>query len=310
MLRFRRPGRGPAAPAPLRRGPGRRRAMLLLALAGLLAGGGGLRAAPPERAVILGGDLAEIAFALGAGGRVVGTDTTATHPPEAAALPKTGYLRRISAEGVLSLSPDLVLAAPAAGPETALAQLRAAGVPVETGPSADGWAGVLPKIAFMGAALGREAEAQALASSVAQRMAAVRAVVAGAASQPATLFLISVGRGAPMAAGTGTAAHEMLVLAGARNVGEGFEGYKPLSTEAAIGLAPEVLLLPAHAVEAAGGLEAAIDLAGLRDTPAVRDGRVIVMDAMLLLGFGPRTPDAVAELAGALHPDLAGRLDP
>ena len=41
-------------------------------------------------------------------------------------------------------------------------------------------------------------------------------------------------------------------------------------------------------------------------TQAGRDGRVIVMDGLLLLGFGPRTVEAAAELAGALHgQDLA-----
>ncbi|HET9067515.1 MAG TPA: ABC transporter substrate-binding protein, partial [Amaricoccus sp.] len=87
----------------------------------LLLAGGALLLAPRARAagrrvLVLGGDLAEIAFAIGAGGEVVATDDTAIWPPEAEALPKIGYLRRLSAEGVLSLAPDLVLASPDAGP--------------------------------------------------------------------------------------------------------------------------------------------------------------------------------------------------
>lgn len=122
------------------------------------------------------------------------------------------------------------------------------------------------------------------------------------------LFLISVGRGAPMASGSGTAADAMIGLAGARNAVTGFEGYRPLSTEALIGLAPDALLLPEHAARAVGGGAAALEVAGLLRTPAGRSGRVVVMDGLKLLGFRPRTPEAVRELARALHPDLSGRL--
>jgi iron complex transport system substrate-binding protein len=279
-----------------------RRAVLLSIAAGLAARPA--RAAA-RRVLVLGGDLVEIAFALGAGERLVGADDTALWPPEAAALPKVGYLRRLSAEGVLSLSPDLVLANPAAGPEAALAQLRAAGVPIVMGPEGDGFAAVAPKIAFMGRELGRPVEAAALSERIERDMAALQARLAAATGRPSVLFLMSVGRGAPIASGTGTAADAMIRLAAGRNAVSAFAGYKPLSTEAAVGLAPEVVLMPDHATESAGGAEAALALAGLTDTPAGRAGRVVSMDALALLGFGPRTPAAVAELARALHPELA-----
>ncbi|HRO10202.1 hemin ABC transporter substrate-binding protein [Amaricoccus sp.] len=274
----------------------------LLAAAGALLVATRVRAAA-GRVLVLGGDLVEIAFALGAGGAVIATDETALWPPEAEALPKVGYLRQLSAEGILSLAPDLVLASPDAGPPAVMEQLRAAGLAVEVGPAGTGFAAVAPKISFVGKALGREAEAGALAARVAAEMAAVEAALAAVPDTPSVVFLISVGRGAPMAAGSGTAADAMIRLAHARNAVAGFEGYKPLSAEAAVGLAPDALLLPEHAVDAAGGAERALALSGLANTPAGREGRVVVMDGLKLLGFGPRTPAAVAELARALHPD-------
>jgi iron complex transport system substrate-binding protein len=277
-----------------------RRALLAAGAAALVAPA---RAAAGSRVVALGGDLVEIAFALGAGGALVGADDTAVWPPEAEALPKAGYLRRLSAEGLLSLAPDLVLASPAAGPDAALNALRAAGVRVETAPEGDGWASVAPKIAFMGRMLGRDADAAALTARLEARMRQVEVALAGVDREPSVLFLISVGRGAPMASGTGTAADAMIRLARGRNVVTDFEGYKPLSAEATLGLQPEVVLLPSHAAEAAGGSEAALAAAGLAETPAGLAGRVVVMEGLKLLGFGPRTPEAVAELAGALHPD-------
>lgn len=280
----------------------RRQALLLTACgaAGLAISQAAAQAT--RRVVVLGGDLAEIAFALGAGGQVVATDDTALWPPEAEALPKVGYFRRLSAEGVLSMAPDLVLASAGAGPPVAIDQLRSAGVEVALAPPGEGFDAVLAKIAFTGRALGIEAEAATFAERVRAEMAAVEAALADLAEWPSVLFLISTTNGAPMAAGADTAADAMIRLAHARNAVEGFEGYKPLSAEAALGLAPDVVLMPNHAAEAAGGGEAALARAGLAATPAGRAGRVVVMDGLKLLGFGPRTAEAVAELARALHP--------
>ena len=286
----------------------RRRTLLLAAAAGASAGFAASRAWPAalRRVVIAGGDLTEIAFALGAGDMVAGADTTASWPPEAAELPKIGYMRRLSAEGVLSLRPDLVILGEGAGPETAIAQLEAAGVAIARSPGGEGVETVPAKIAFMGEALDREAEAAALIAGFKAEMAALDAALAPIETRPSVLFLISAGRGAPMASGENTSAAAVIALAKGRNAVTGYEGYKPLSAEAAIAAAPEALLLPAHAVEALGGVEQVLARPEIAATRAGRDGRVIVMDGLKLLGFGPRTPEAVAELARALHPDRAG----
>jgi hypothetical protein len=112
----------------------RRRTLLRAAVLGTVAGVAAAfaEAEPPGRVVVAGGDLTEIAFALGAGDRIVGVDATSTHPPEADDLPDIGYFRRLSAEGVLSLAPDLLLAAPETGPEIGLEQIAAAGVEIRT----------------------------------------------------------------------------------------------------------------------------------------------------------------------------------
>lgn len=262
-----------------------------------------LRAAA-QRVLIVGGDLVEIAWALGAGSMIVGADTTATFPPEVEALPKVGYMRRISAEGALSLSPDLVILAGGAGPAAAVDALSAAGLRIARAPGGDDLSAIPAKIAFMGEALGRAAEAAALIARHAARMEALSAALSGVEARPPVLFLMSAGRGAPMAAGAGTAAQTIIELAHGRNAVAGYEGYKPLSAEAALAAAPEAILLPSHAVGPLGGVEAALARPEIAPTPAGRAGRAIVMDGLKLLGLGPRTPEAAAELAMALHPGL------
>lgn len=288
----------------------RRRSLLIAAAAGVSAGLAASRVWPASsrRVVIAGGDLTEIAFALGAGNMVVGADTTASWPPETDSLPKIGYMRRLSAEGVLSLRPDLIVLGEGAGPETAIAQLEAAGIAIAQAPGGEGVETVAPKIAFMGEQLGRGAEADLLIARFEAEIAALRAALAPVDTRPAVLFLISAGRGAPMAAGENTAAAAIIALAKGRNAVTGYEGYKPLSAEAAIAAAPEVLLLPAHAVDLLGGSEAVLARPEIAATPAGQARRVIVMDGLKLLGFGPRTPRAAAELARALHPARASEI--
>ena len=82
----------------------------------------------PKRVVSVGGALTETVYALGAGELLVGSDTTSYYPEAAANSPKVGYQRALSAEGILSLSPDLVIMTDEAGPPPVLAQLNSAGV--------------------------------------------------------------------------------------------------------------------------------------------------------------------------------------
>lgn len=257
--------------------------------------------AETRRIAVAGGDLTEIVYALGAGGALVGADTTSTHPEAAGALPKFGYLRRLSAEGLLSLRPDLVILRAEAGPPAVIDQLRAAGLDLAVAPAGEGVDVVRRKIAFIGRVLGRETAAAKLTERFDRDLGALEARVARVSARPGVLFLISAGRGAPMAGGRGTAADAMIALAGGRNVAAELEGYKPLSEEALAGLAPDVLLLPDHVAAALGGAEAAPALPGLAISAAPK---VVVMDGLRLLGFGPRTAETAAELAEALHPDL------
>ncbi len=265
----------------------------------------GLMAAEAARIVSVGGALTEIAFALGVGDRIVGVDTTSTWPPETEDLEKVGYMRRLSAEGVLSLTPDLVLLTPHAGPPTAIDQIRAAGVRIAMGPGGTGLDSVVPKIRFVGDTVARQAKAEELAERFKEDMAVLQTQLKTVSDRPRVLMLISVSRGAPMAAGLDTSAHAMIELAGGQNAITGVSGYKPVSAESLIGAAPDILLMPQHTADSGGGAEAVLKRPDLAGTPAGRNGRVVVMDGLKLLGFGLRTPEAVAELARAFHPAKA-----
>jgi iron complex transport system substrate-binding protein len=88
----------------------------------------------------------------------------------------------------------------------------------------------------------------------------------------------------------------MLRLTGAENVLATQEGYKPISPEALAALAPEVIITTRMTVESVGGEDKLMASPGIALTPAAKQGRIIVMDDLLLLGFGPRLPEALSEL--------------
>ena len=263
------------------------------------------RAQTPPRIVSVGSALTEIVYALGAEGLLVGVDTTSQYPAAAQALPQVGYMRALSAEGVLALKPTLVVATTAAGPATTLDQLRATGVEVIVLPDLSDYDSVIAKIASVGRVTGKQREAEAMIARGRGDMAALTARLAKATGKPRVLFLLSMGGGAPQAAGRDTAADGIIRLAGGANAIDGYAGYRPLTPEAVIASRPDVVLVTRQTALAMGGAQAVLDQPALRQTPAGRAGKVLEFDTLLLLGFGPRTPQAALELAMALHPELA-----
>lgn len=250
-----------------------------------------------ERVVIAGASFVEIAYALGAGERVVGIDHTATHPPETAEVANIGYFRRLAPEGILALAPDLVIAAADAGPPRTFDILESAGVAVLRGPEAETPEEVTGKIRFMGEALGLVRAAEALAADYQARLAAVRDALPRDEDPPRVLFVLAIQGGAPLVGGRDTVPDAMLRAAGLANAADGMEGFKPLGPEAIVAAVPDALLMMPEHAERAGGLDAVLDGSGLSLTPAGRERRAMTMEGALLMRFGPRTPEAIATLA-------------
>ena len=258
------------------------------------------------RVVAVGGAVTEIVYALGEEARLLAVDSTSLYPAPTQDLPNVGYMRQLSAEPILALAPDLVLAIADSGPPAALAQIEDAGVPVVTVPDDYTPEGVLEKIDVIAAALGVEAKGRALRAEVAAELAAVKAAFGDVGERPRVLFLLTISKGrTTVAAGRKTSAEGIIALAGGVNAIDGFESYKPLSPEAAVAAAPEVLLIGERSLDLLGGMAGLLAIPEVALTPAAQNRRVVVMDTLLLLGFGPRTAEAAAKLGKALHPEIA-----
>lgn len=254
------------------------------------------------RLVVLGGAITETVCALGACDRIVAADASSTEPAEVKARTSLGFHRQISAEGVLSARPGAVLVSPDSGPPEALKQIARAGVRVIEVPGEASAEGSLERITFIGDLLRAKGPSQELAGQLRTRLKAVQDRV-GAAPPPRVLFIYARGGGTMMVAGRDTAAGELIRLAGGRNAVTGYEGYKPLTAEAVVMARPDVVLLTSGGLEVMGGERALWQAPGLAQTPAFKDKRVVAVDDLLLLGFGPRLGEAVEIVAQALHPE-------
>lgn len=256
----------------------------------------------PARIVAAGGAITEIIYAVGAQDRVVGVDSTSQYPADALRTKANiGYLRALSAEGVLSLRPDLLLASEGAGPPDTLKLLAEAKVPTIRVNEAFTAEGVVARIRTVADLVGEGGKGRLLSDAVRGEFDTL-AVRRGTLTQrKRVLFVLALQNGRPMVAGRDTAAAAIIELAGGINAGETMEGYKPMTDEAVIAAAPDVVLM----MDRGAPTPSASSLFGLpafAATPAASSQGLVVMDGLFLLGFGPRTPAAAGELMRALYP--------
>ena len=263
----------------------------------------------PQRWVSAGGALSEWVAALGGESKLVGVDTTSQHPASLKALPSIGYQRQLSAEGILSLRPQVLVGTEEMGPPPVLAQIRSAGVQVEMFSARPDLPTLKGNLQHLGALLGSEAKARELFTGYEQALEQQKRWVATAQAThkaPGVLMLIGNAGGKPLIAGKGTAADWMLQQAGGRNLAT-HSGYKPFSVESLAGLSPEVLVfadraLTGEAARAALFKENPI----LASTPAAKHARVFELDPTLLVGgLGPRLPQSLVQLSADFYASQA-----
>lgn len=252
------------------------------------------------RLITLFGDLTEIVYALGAEEYLVARDTSSIYPAAAEELPNLGFAGALNAEAILALTPTLVIGRELAGPEGVLEQLREAGVEVVLLDELTGLDAPQIKIRAIGAALGIPQRAEALAQDVERRLAGVT-VELEEHERPLRVLLVYVRRGGLQL--TGDHARTIIEAAGGIDaaVEEGIEGWQALTPEALVAIDPEVYLVLDLGLDVIGGLEGLMEIPGMAETRAGRAQRVISMPDLYLLGFGPRLPEAIADLSAYLR---------
>ncbi|MEM8982955.1 MAG: ABC transporter substrate-binding protein [Pseudomonadota bacterium] len=257
----------------------------------------------PARIAVAGGSVTEILYALGAGSSIVAADRTSNYPAEALSLPSVGYVRALSAEGVLSLEPTVLIGEDDMGPPEVIAQIKSAGVPTIIVPEVHSASGIIDKVRCIGRLVNRDQEAADLIdNTLTPIVAAINATASGSdGRKPRGAVLLGLRDGAPLGAGLETSGDGLLDMAAAANVFDMFSGWKPVSMEAMLQADPDFFVIPERGLNDAGGLDALLEHPALRLTKAAKEKRVITMDGMTMLGFGPRTLGAANTLAMSLY---------
>ena len=253
-----------------------------------------------DRVLSVGGSVTEIVYALGEGDRLVARDSTSSFPDSAVKLPDVGYMRALAPEGVLSVNPDLIIAEEGSGPQETIDVLREAQIDFVTIPDGFSAEAVQIKIEAVAKALGVEEKGKELADKTLSSIKAA-ALDAMREDRKRVIFILSTRGGRIMASGTNTAADGIIVLAGATNVISDFEGYKPLTDEAVLAAAPDVILIMDRGGTHSVADEELLAMPSIAGTPAAETRSILRMNGLLLLGFGPRTGEAITALNKALY---------
>jgi len=260
-----------------------------------------------SRIVSVGGAITEILYALGLQDRIVGIDTTSLYPPQALGeKPNVGYMRQLSAEGVLGLNPQLILAIEGSGPKETLEVVDSAKIPFVSLPEAHSEQGIVDKIKLIAHAMDADARGECLTKAVSTDLAELKKLRDGVKQPARVMFVMSFLNGRAMVAGQKTAANEIIRMAGGVNAVDGFDGYKPVNDEAIVAAKPDVILTMQRGREQ---LDAQTVFANpsFALTPAAAKKSFVAMDGLYLLGFGPRTAAAARDLALSLYPDLGDK---
>ncbi|MFI7392081.1 hemin ABC transporter substrate-binding protein [Streptomyces tendae] len=256
-----------------------------------------------ERIVPLSGSLSEIVFTLGLGDRVVARDVTATFE-QAAKLPVVTRGHDVSAESVLSLRPDLVLAETTSGPEEAVDQIRAAGVPVLFVGAAGGLDDVGPRIQAVAGALGVPAAGEELTRRSEQRIEAVRKGVPHG-EKPRVAFLYLRGSASVyLIGGKDSGAGSLIEAAGAVDAGAASglaKDFTAITSEALVKAAPDAILVMSKGLESVGGVDGLVKIPGVAQTPAGMDRRIVSVEDGVLLNYGPRTDQVLKSVVAQLY---------
>lgn len=263
-----------------------------------------------SRIVSLNGDITEVLYELGLGDNVVAVDVTTTFPPDAVAKIErgdtVGFGQMLTPEAVLRFQPTLVIGDQQVGPAEVLQQLRDARVPVVIIPTETTLDGVTTKITNLGEIVGMPADAADLAERVNEEIDAALALAAEAETSPNVAYIYARGPETIFLFGAGMPTQAMIEGANGVDVAAttGVFGPAPLTPEALIAAAPDVIVLPEAGLGALGGVEALLEIPGISDTPAGQNGNFLAYDEAYFFNLGPRVGQALTEFVLDLHPEL------
>ena len=266
---------------------------LLLFTKGLLALDPNIfeRAKDATRVVIAGGSITEIFYFLGEQDRIVAIDVTSNFPPEAKSLPSIGYVRALSAEGLLSMKPSIIIGEDDMGPPAVIKQIRETSYDLRIIPEIRTIDGIIEKIECIASILDVTEKSDAIISKKLEPY--IKKIIINrkriAKKGVKVMLVLNMQSSSIIVAGANTSGSGFIDIIGGENIFESFEGWKPVNAEAVLELNPDYIIVPQRNVHKGLDVTSIADSELFKNTNAGRNKNFIFDDAMAITGFGPRT---------------------
>ncbi len=250
-----------------------------------------------SKIVVAGGSITEIVYFLGMEDKLVGVDITSNFPKEAKKLKSIGYLRNLSIEGILSLSPGLVLAEEDIGPPIIVNQLRKTSIDLRIIKEKNNLNGIHNKIVCISKILNASLEDNKDYVELQKKLYRVRNLKKINSKKIKKILLILMMRGSsPVVAGKNTSGQGFIEMIGHENSMKNLNGWKPVSSEEIIKKNPDYIIITKRAFKSFSSLDQFLSIPGISSTLAAKKKNIIVKDGMSMLGFGPRTINVALDI--------------
>ena len=252
-----------------------------------------------SRVVIAGGSITEIFYLLDLQDHIVALDITSNFPEDAKKYPSIGYVRMLSAEGLLSMNPSIILGENDMGPPTVIGQVKQTGVDLKIIPEEKSVLGILEKIRCVAGIMDVSSYAEELInekySKVLFQIEENKRIVSE--KKISAMVIYSMQGTSPIVSGSGESGDAFLKLTGAQNAFASFQGWKPASAESIIANNPDYIIVTNRLLKRFSNLEELRNHPSLSQTKAAKNNQIIAKDGMAMMGFGPRTISCALEVS-------------
>ena len=252
-----------------------------------------------SRVVIAGGSITEIFYLLDLQDHIVALDITSNFPEDAKKYPSIGYVRMLSAEGLLSMNPSIILGENDMGPPTVIGQVKQTDVELQIIPEEKSVLGILEKIRCVAGIMDVSSYAEELIDEkyreVLFQIKENKKIVSE--KKISAMVIYSMQGTSPIVSGSGESGDAFLQLIGAQNAFASFEGWKPASAESIIANNPDYIIVTNRLLKRFSNLEELRNHPSLSQTKAAKKNQIIAKDGMAMMGFGPRTISCALEVS-------------
>ena len=258
-----------------------------------------------ERIITIGGTATELVFALGAGEKVVAVDQSSVFPEEIKSLPQIGYIRAISAEGVLALKPTKIITTSEIGPKNALNQLKKASIPITILKSPNNMQEIYDAISEVGKSTGYLEEAESLINELIIDFDKI--ILPETVSRVLFIMKNPYVPASLNAAGKGTKATSIIELSGGKNVIDTHYGYKAISEESILELNPDVILIgfpESIEYDTDKIIDSFYNNDLYSDVNAVKNKQIYIVPLSKTLSFSNRTVSTIENLSSIFKKSL------